>query len=212
MRTGETISRWGIGGLAAVVALTAGIGAVGRQTNSGALTSGKAGTKQTAALRLNFTDMAGKIYGPADIAAHKASVFLFLSAQCPVCNVYAPRLAGLAEAYSKQDVAVYGVYSDRQESAVEISRSARERSLLFPIIKDSKGALADRLGATTTPQAIVVDATGAVRYRGRIDDNSVATKVTAHDLNDALDALLAGKPVPAATAKPIGCHIPPLKK
>ncbi|HLK57013.1 MAG TPA: redoxin domain-containing protein [Chthonomonadaceae bacterium] len=207
MRTGESISRWGIGGLAAIVAVTAGIGAFGGQTGEGAKSAGRAGTTQAAPLRLRFTDLAGKSYGQAEIAAHKATIFLILSAQCPVCNVYAPRLAGLAETYGNQGVAVYGVYPDRQETAGEITRSAQERALTFPIIKDSKGALADRLGATTTPQAIVVDATGVVRYRGRIDDNSVATKITSHDLTDALDALLAGNPVPHPQTEAFGCAI-----
>src|SRR5690349_7288181 len=97
MHPGNSISRWGIGGLATLVALTAGIGALGGQNGEPAKASGKAGTKQAVALQLHFTDLGGKSYGQSQLAAHKANVFLFLSAQCPVCNVYAPRLAGLAE-------------------------------------------------------------------------------------------------------------------
>lgn len=159
------------------------------------------------AAALTFTDVSGKSYTHTDITAHKATVFLFLSAQCPVCNVYAPRLNALAAAYSAQSVAIFGVYSNRQESLNDITRSAKERGIPFAIIKDANNALANRLNATTTPQAIVLDSTETVRYRGRIDDNPVATKVTAHDLTRALDAILAGKPVANPETLAVGCAI-----
>jgi hypothetical protein len=67
---------------------------------------------------------------------------------------------------------------------------------------------------TITPEAAVVDRTGAVRYRGRVDNKYVALgrarrTVTEHDLTNALDALTAGKPVAAATTQPVGCVIVP---
>jgi hypothetical protein len=60
----------------------------------------------------------------------------------------------------------------------------------------------------------VIDRGGAVRYRGRIDNFYVAfgrsrQVVTVHDLRDALDAVLAGKPVATPVTQPIGCFIVP---
>ncbi len=156
---------------------------------------------------LTFRDLSGKTYGPAELGAHKATVFLFTSTQCPVSNVYAPRFAALAETYGKQGAQVFAVYANAQESLAEISRSAQQRGLTFPVVKDAQGALATRLGATMTPQAVVVDAGGIVRYRGRIDDNPVATRVTARDLNDALDAVLAGRAVAHPQTVALGCTI-----
>ena len=67
-------------------------------------------------------------------------------------------------------------------------------------------------GATVTPTAVVLDREGAVRYRGRIDDFYAALgkprrQATTHELRDALDAVLAGKPVAVPEAKALGCYI-----
>src|SRR5690242_20266732 len=73
---------------------------------------------------LAFTDLSGKSYGKSDLTAHKASVFLFVSAQCPVSNVYTPRFLRLASDYGKQGVQVFAVYSNVQESLADITRHA----------------------------------------------------------------------------------------
>ncbi len=193
--------------LMGLATLTA-VAAWGLGPNGGAKSATKsAASAKSAAGKLAFSDLTGKAYSAQDIAAHKASVFLFVSGQCPVSNVYTPRMNALAAAYGAHDVQVFAVYSDRQESALDITRHAREHGLTFPVVKDGSNVLADRLGAKMTPEAIVVDATGAVRYRGRIDDNAVATRVTVHDLGAALDAVLTGKPVAHPEMLAVGCAI-----
>ena len=191
-------------GLAALTAVSA--GGLGR--NGGAKLSAKAAASAKNSVgKLTFNDLTGKAYSAQDITAHKASVFLFVSGQCPVSNVYTPRMNALAAAYGPRDVQVFAIYSDRQESALDITRHAKEHGLTFPIVKDGRNALADQLGAKTTPEAVVVDAAGTVRYRGRIDDNAVATHVGVHDLDAALDSVLAGKPVAHAEMLAVGCAI-----
>src|SRR5690348_5170129 len=157
--------------------------------------------------RLTFTDIKGKTYGLQDIGAHKASVFLFVSSQCPISNVYTPRMQSIASDYAGKGVEVFAIYSDCQESREDVVRHVKVRRLTFPAIKDERNVLADRLGAAYTPEAIVVDSTGVVRYRGRIDDNAVATKVISHDLVDALNALLTGKPILHPEVAAFGCAI-----
>src|SRR6266513_1843858 len=65
---------------------------------------------------VSFADIQGKRYDQQSIAAHKATVFLFVSSQCPIANVYTPRFLSLASDYGKKDVAVFAVYSNPQES------------------------------------------------------------------------------------------------
>jgi len=156
---------------------------------------------------VSFADIQGKRYDQQSFAAHKATVFLFVSSQCPIANVYTPRFLSLAEKYEKQGVQLFAVYSDRQESLSDITQHARDRKYTFPAVRDAGAALADQLGAKTTPEAVLIDSKGEVQYRGRIDDNPVATRVTSHDLEAALDAVLAGKPVANPEALAIGCAI-----
>jgi hypothetical protein len=82
-----------------------------------------------------------------------------------------------------------------------------------PILLDPTHALAKKLGATRAPQAAVVGPDGKVAYLGRIDDIYVdygkrRIAPTRRDLRLALDAVLAGKPAPAATTTVIGCDLP----
>src|SRR5262249_15182326 len=111
------------------------------------------------------------------------------------------------EAYAAKGVQCVAVYPNRQETAEEIARDARERGYSFPVVRDANDALADRLGASMTPEAVLVDAGSTIRYRGRIDDNRDQQEVTRRDLALALDAVLAGKPVAVAQAKAFGCVI-----
>ena len=65
---------------------------------------------------LTFTDIQGKRYDFQSVANNRATVFLFISGQCPIANVYTPRLLSIAAKYEKQGVQLFAVYSDRQEA------------------------------------------------------------------------------------------------
>src|SRR5438034_11396402 len=83
----------------------------------------------------------------------------------------------------------------RSDGAEQARRFVRERKIFVPVVKDTGTALADRLGANRTPEAVVVSREGALVYRGRIDDNVDPAKVRRRELSDALEAVLAKRPV-----------------
>jgi hypothetical protein len=135
---------------------------------------------------------------------------VFLDVECPVSNRYAPRLNELATAAQAKGIAFYGVLSDPALS-VERAREYRStRALAFPVLFDSAGDLAARLGPTTVPEAFVIDAFDQLVYHGRIDDRfvepgSMRAAPTHEDLRDALEALAAGGDPPSEHATAIGC-------
>ena len=176
-------------------------------SGANAVAGNRAGAARDTAGSLAFRDVQGNAYSSQAVTSHKASVFLFLSSQCPVSNVYAPRLVSLAADYAKKDVPFYAVYPDWQESLADVTAHAKQHGITFPVVRDTRAALTDKLGATVTPEAVVVDSAGTVRYRGRIDDNAVATRVTVHDLQEALDAVLQDKPVAHPESAAFGCTI-----
>ena len=82
----------------------------------------------------------------------------------------------------------------------------------IPAAIDRSRAIASHAKATITPQAVVVDRSGAIRYRGRIDNFYAALgvarqQVTERDLRLALDAVLAGAPVAKPETEAVGCYI-----
>jgi peroxiredoxin len=135
--------------------------------------------------------------------SHRAVVVLFLSTICPYSNYYNDLLRDIAGEFGKKGVFFLGVNSGRIETAEEVRDHAREHGHLFPIAKDPRGSVADLLGARRTPEVFVLDHEGRLRYHGRI-----SSKISSPDLKNALDSLLAGRPIRPAETKAFGCAIP----
>lgn len=163
---------------------------------------------------LEITGVRGERLRPLDPAG-PANVLIFTATDCPVSNGYAPEIQRVCAAAAARGVRCLLVYEDVDLTA-EAAKAhlAAYRYGAMPAAIDAGGRLASRVGATVTPEAAIVDRTGAVRYRGRIDNKYVAIgrarrTVTAHDLADALDAVVAGKPVAVKETEPVGCVIVP---
>ena len=83
---------------------------------------------------------------------------------------------------------------------------------MLPWYLDADYAITKFAGAGVTPEAVVVDAKGEVRYQGRIDNRYVdfgkyRAEATQEDLSDALNAVLNGQDVKEPCTKAIGCFI-----
>lgn len=141
------------------------------------------------------------------LAKNKLTVVMFIATQCPVSNAYNARMAQLAKDYSTKGVAFVGVNSNKQEAVDEIVKHAKDNRFAFPIVKDTGNKIADLYGARVTPEIFVIDATGQVRYHGRIDENQNGDAIKSPDLKNALDALLTGKAPVAPDTKAFGCSI-----
>src|SRR4051812_26619143 len=141
----------------------------------------------------------------------KVVVLAFLGTECPLAEAYAPRLAEVARDFEKRGIGFFGVDANQQDGPVAIGRFADKHGLPFPILKDVGNVLADRLGAERTPEVFVLDGSRAVIYRGRVDDQYAIgvhrPSPTRHDLLDALEAVLAGRPVATPRTDAVGCRI-----
>ena len=171
---------------------------------------------QKAAPDFALKDPAGKKWTLHDQKA-KAVVVAFLAAECPMSNGYLPALANLSAKYADKGVAVVGVFPDPETTGGRVAAHAKEYKIPFPVFADPGQASVAALGAKITPEVVVLDQDHVVRYRGRIDDGYTARlkprdRRTRHDLREALDELLAGKPVSVAEAKAFGCPITAVAK
>ena len=143
----------------------------------------------------------------------KANVILFVQSDCPISNSYAPEIQRICTAYAAKGIRCSLAYEDVRVDAAGVRRHMNDYAYQgVPATIDSSRALADRAKATITPQAVVVDGRGAIRYRGRIDNfyaslGKPRQHVTEHDLTDALDAILTGKPVSKPETEALGCFI-----
>ena len=133
---------------------------------------------------------------------------MFVATKCPVSNAYNTRMAALGKEYAAKGIAVVGINSNKTEPAAEVKEHAEKHGFTFPVLKDDGNKVADAYGATKTPEVFVLDPKGNLLYHGRIDENQDDPQgVKSPDLRNALDAVLAGRPVPAAETKAFGCTI-----
>jgi hypothetical protein len=162
---------------------------------------------------LRLPDLDNRLVDPFQMAADtRAIVFLFISVDCPISNRYAPDIRRLSETFAPRGVVFRLVYPNPAESPDAIRGHLKDYRYPGSALRDPRQQLARFAAATITPEAAVYDRQGRRLYLGRIDDRYVALGLerpapTRHDLEEALDATLAGKPVRQPTAPAVGCFI-----
>ena len=161
-------------------------------------------------------DCRGPVRSLTDWGDAKVVVVAFLGTECPLANVYVPRLAELSARWEGKGVAFVGINSNQQDSITEVAAHAKRMEIPFPVLKDPANELADRLGAVRTPEVFVLDRDRVVRYWGRIDDQYGVgyqrKKAGSNDLEAAVEELLDGKPVSRPTTEAVGCLIGRVKR
>jgi peroxiredoxin len=152
-------------------------------------------------------DADGAEHSLKSLTGKNGAVIIFVATKCPVSNAYNDRMEKLAQDYKAKGINVIGINSNNTEPASEVKSHASEKHLSFAILKDDGNKIADRLGATRTPEAYVIDRSGKLVYHGRIDNSQNSANITANDLREALDELLAGKQVTKTGGAAFGCSI-----
>lgn len=146
----------------------------------------------------------GDYRGPALVVA-------FLGVDCPLAKLYAQRLNALALEYETQRVTFVAIDSNEHDSSERIAEFQKSMGLVFPMLRDGDGTVARSLGATRSPEVILLDPAREMAYRGRIDNQyepGVRRAEPSHEeLRDALEDVLAGRPVRTAFAAPVGCFL-----
>jgi peroxiredoxin len=152
-------------------------------------------------------DVDNKDHSLKSLAGKNGTVLIFISVQCPVSNAYNERMEKLAQDYKTRGVNVIGINSNVTEDAAAVKAHAAEHNLTFTILKDSGNRIADKLGASVTPEAYFLDPNNKLLYHGRIDNARNAAQIETNDLRNALDAALAAKAIEKTEAKAFGCTI-----
>src|SRR6266550_4047708 len=122
---------------------------------------------------VDFTlpDTDGKEHSLNSLKGKNGTVLIFIAVQCPVSNAYNERMEKLAQDYKARGISVVGINSNVTEDAEAVKAHAAEKHLNFPILKDPGNKIADRLGASKTPEAYFLDANNKLLYHGRIDNS-----------------------------------------
>jgi hypothetical protein len=161
---------------------------------------------------VELIDLAGRPQRPFRQSDRKATVLFFVLPDCPISNASAPEIQRIVTEYAKKDVASFIVYVDPELSAEDARKHAKEFGFAGSVLCDTRLKLVKQAGATIAPESVVLSPDGEIRYRGRINDLYVdfgkrRAQPSQHDLRDALEAVLAGRPVTRTRTQAIGCPI-----
>ena len=141
----------------------------------------------------------------------RATVVCFLGAECPLVQLYSPRLAAFANQFAAQGVRFVAVNSNRQDTVDDIRNYLSKHPLPFPYVRDEGNVVAEQFAATRTPEVFVLNSEMEIIYRGRIDDQYEPginrPAATHNDLRNAIEQALAGQPVAVANTSAVGCMI-----
>ena len=154
-----------------------------------------------------LSDISGNSQSLSALKGPKGTVIIFVSAECPVVKAYNERIEKLAVDYRTRGVNVIAINANSTEKLDQMKAHAADNKFTFTMLHDVGNKIADSLGAQVTPEAFVLDAENKLVYHGRIDNSKNGTNITANDVRDALDAMLAGKPVAKTEVSAFGCSI-----
>lgn len=168
----------------------------------------------TPAPDFSLPNVDGRVVKLSDFASAPALVVVFMCNHCPFVKHLADSLAATAKEYQGRGVAFVGINSNDpqaypDDSPARMKEEALVRGYTFPYLFDETQEVAKAYRAACTPDFYVFDSQRLLVYRGQYDatrpDSGKAP--TGADLRSALDALLAGKPLPAEQKPSIGCNI-----
>jgi len=156
----------------------------------------------------NFSlpDTAGKTHSSNDLKGKNGTAVIFLSAQCPVVKGYNERINQIAADYAAKGITFVGINSNATESLEWVKSHAAE-NYKFPVLIDKGNVIADKLGATITPEVYFFDAKNKLIYHGAIDNSRNGDNITSNYLRTAFDTSMSGKPVQQARINAFGCSI-----
>jgi peroxiredoxin len=162
--------------------------------------------------RIEFTDVDGKRHSFDSRVDQRALVLVFVTTDCPIANSYQPLLAKLHHDFKGKEIQFLMVHEGPDQSPAKLRLHAKEYGVVFPIVMDADHAIARKLDAKKTPEAVVIGNNGRVVYQGRIDDlhqgfGKKRSVVTREDLRIALNEMDAGKSISVPKTNAVGCSI-----
>jgi peroxiredoxin len=148
----------------------------------------------------------------ADVAGKEGTLVIFSCNHCPFVKAWQGRIASVGNAAKAKGVGVIIINSNDptdypEDNYAEMQKRSQQLGFTFPYVVDATSDIARAFGATRTPEAFLFDKDGKLVYHGAIDDSKEADQVSKHFLQDAVDAAVAGKAVPVAETKFVGCGI-----
>ncbi len=169
-------------------------------------------TAQNSIQQIPLLDLKGQTFYLNNLHKYKATVIVFMSPECPLCQSYTLTINQLMQKYSAKSIQFIGVVPTKDFSVADIVDYKHQYKSNLNLVRDTKSQLVKKIQATITPEVFLLDAKGSVLYSGRIDNwayelGRKRTVITEHDLKEALESVVNNKPIKVKKTKAVGCFI-----
>ena len=150
-----------------------------------------------------------KLHNLSDYEDADIVVVAFLCNKCPCVKGYETRFNRLANSYKDKGGRCVGINSviGPIESMDVMKQRAAGGKLRFDYLRDGDQKVGRGFGATSTPHVFILNKDRKVVYTGAFDDNRSEKLVKNHYVIDAVNAMLAGKPIAVSKTRQFGCSI-----
>jgi peroxiredoxin len=170
----------------------------------------------------NLPGVDGETHSLKEYDSAKVLAIVFTCDHCPVAEMYENRIKKIAADYKNKGVAVVAIqpnnpdavgleergHTDLGDSLPEMKIRAAYRHFNFPYLYDGETQGVGKLyGPVATPHVFVFDQQRILRYEGQVDNNPREALVKVRTTRDAIDAVLADRPVAVASTPAVGCSI-----
>ncbi|NNE68316.1 MAG: redoxin domain-containing protein [Pyrinomonadaceae bacterium] len=159
----------------------------------------------------SLKDPRGNEHKYSELKGEKGTLIVFLSAQCPVVEMYNMRINALAEEYKAKGINFVGIYSNHTECLNWVKHHSR-KEYKFKTLVDTGNVIADRFGALYTPEVYYFNPDDVLDYHGAIDNDRSGRDPDRKYLRSAFDEKLAGKEITEKETRAFGCTIKRVEK
>lgn len=162
--------------------------------------------------QISLLDLRGKKVALSQIKEHNGTAIIFISPECPLCQSYTLTINKLIKEYEAKGISFIGIVPTKDFTLKSINDYRITYKSSLKILRDENNELVKFLNATITPEVFLLNKNAQVIYSGRIDNwayelGKKRKVITDHNLKNALNALLGGKPIPVTKTKAVGCFI-----
>lgn len=158
--------------------------------------------------------VSGQTISLNDFKDKKGLLVMFICHHCPYVQHVKGQLAQIGKDYQGKSIGIVAISANDvathpDDSPEDLKEMAKEEGFTFAFAYDETQAVAKAYKAACTPDFFLFDKEKRLVYRGQLDDSRPGNylPVTGKDLRNAIDALLAGKPVNPVQKPSLGCNI-----
>ncbi|MBD1903965.1 MULTISPECIES: thioredoxin family protein [Cyanophyceae] len=168
----------------------------------------------TLAPDFQLPDVSGETISLATMKGKQGLLVMFICKHCPFVKHVEAQLAQIGKDYEDKNLGIVAISANDasnypDDAPDQLQAMAKELGFTFPLCYDETQETAKAYTAACTPDFFLFDGNRSLVYRGQLDDSRPGNDkpVTGQDLRNAIDAVLAGKPISDIQKPSIGCNI-----